>query len=207
MPKVSDAHIEARRTQIIVAACKCFSDKGFHQTTVRDICRQSGLSAGAVYGYFKSKEEIVEALAALGRRNTRALIESTRTDEEAPLSLARILCKAIGFFDSDDAGMSNRLDVRLWGEGLHTPQIRKLFHEGAHGVIELFADIVREGKGRKEINRGLDPNSVARVCVALCLGLQVQKALDPRADLAGCSDVIASLLSGEFRTEREGVES
>lgn len=200
MPKVTDAHIEARRRQIIEASCKCFSIKGFHQTTIRDICKQSGLSAGAVYGYFKSKEEIVEALAALGRQNTRALLESARTDEEAPLSLARILSMVVGLLNSDDAEMTNRLDVRLWGEGLHTPQIRKLFHEGAQGVIELFAQIVREGQERKEINAELDPDSAARLCVALCLGLQVQKALDPRADLAGCTEVVSSLLSGGFRT-------
>jgi AcrR family transcriptional regulator len=201
MPKVTDAHIEARRNQIIEAACKCFSINGFHQTTIRDICRQADLSAGAVYGYFRSKEEIIEALGALGRQNTRALLESARTAEEAPLSLAQVLNVAIGFLNSDDAEMNNRLGVRLWGEALHTPQIRRLLFERFHGVSELVAEIVREGQERKEIDAELDPDSAARVCVALFLGLQVQKALEPRADLAGCSEVISSLLSGEFRTE------
>ncbi len=38
-------------------------EQGFHKTTMADVIRESGLSAGAVYGYFKSKEEIVAAIA------------------------------------------------------------------------------------------------------------------------------------------------
>jgi hypothetical protein len=44
MPKVSQEHQESRRNQIIEAAMECFSKKGFHQTTMRDIVSESGLS-------------------------------------------------------------------------------------------------------------------------------------------------------------------
>ena len=56
MPKVSDAHVEARRQQILEAASACFARQGFHQTSVQDICKEAGLSAGAVYRYFPGKE-------------------------------------------------------------------------------------------------------------------------------------------------------
>lgn len=65
-----------------------------------------------------------------------------------------------------------------------------------------FAEIVREGQARGEIPARLDPDSVARVCVALCLGLEVQKALDPDGDLAGCGKVISALLAGTFTIQR-----
>ena len=52
MPKVTEAHLEARRQQILDAASACFSRQGFHQTTMQGICREVDLSPGAVYRYF-----------------------------------------------------------------------------------------------------------------------------------------------------------
>ncbi|KAB2345626.1 TetR/AcrR family transcriptional regulator [Actinomadura rudentiformis] len=64
MPRVSEEHLERRRAQILDAARACFIRKGFHETSMQDIFAESGLSAGAVYRYFKSKTEIIEALAS-----------------------------------------------------------------------------------------------------------------------------------------------
>ena len=60
-PKVSEAYIETRRNEILEAAFKCFSEKGFHNTTMQDIYKTANLSPGAVYNYFSSKEDIVIA--------------------------------------------------------------------------------------------------------------------------------------------------
>src|SRR6185295_20368911 len=73
MPKISDKQREGRRQQILDAALGCFSDDGFHQTGMADIVRQSGLSPGAVYLYFKSKDDLIEALADDRHRQEAAL--------------------------------------------------------------------------------------------------------------------------------------
>ena len=49
MPKVSQEHRDARRAQILRAAAACFERKGYQRTTMADIIRESGLSAGAIY--------------------------------------------------------------------------------------------------------------------------------------------------------------
>src|SRR5437588_12979287 len=63
MPKVSDEHLDARRRQIIDAAIVCFARDGFHRATMQDVCREAGLSPGAIYRYFPSKDAIIEAIA------------------------------------------------------------------------------------------------------------------------------------------------
>src|SRR3990172_676413 len=78
MPKVTQAHIDARRQQILDAARACFGRRGFHQTTTQEICREAGLSPGALYGYFRSKEEIIEAMGEETRRRNAALIETIK---------------------------------------------------------------------------------------------------------------------------------
>jgi AcrR family transcriptional regulator len=61
MPKVSIEYSEARRLQIIDAACRCFARKGFHQAPMRDIYQEVQLSHGAIYHYFRSKDDIFAA--------------------------------------------------------------------------------------------------------------------------------------------------
>lgn len=72
MPKVSQAHLDARRQQIVDAARTRFAEVGFARTSMPDIVRASGLSTGAIYRYFKSKDEIV---AAICEESSQALPE------------------------------------------------------------------------------------------------------------------------------------
>jgi AcrR family transcriptional regulator len=202
MPRVSQAHLAARREQVLTAACKCFSHNGFHGTTIRDVCREAGLSAGAVYAYFKSKDDMLEALAEMGRQNTRALLETARSAASAPDALAQLLSTVIHLFDADESQEGTRLDLRLWAEALHTPRIRTLFLQALPNTCAPFAEIVREGQARGEIASHVDADSAARLVVAVCLGLQVQKALDPATSIEGTADAISSLLTGSFTTKR-----
>lgn len=54
---------ERRRQQIIVAAKRVFSDKGFNKATMEDIAREAELSPGTLYLYFKNKEELYASLS------------------------------------------------------------------------------------------------------------------------------------------------
>ena len=56
MPKISEEAKEARRSQIVDAAVRCFARTGYYATTIEDIVRETGVSKGALYLYFPSKE-------------------------------------------------------------------------------------------------------------------------------------------------------
>ena len=58
MPRVSEAYERARRHQILDAAAKCFSRGGFSATSMPEIAAEAGLSVGALYRYFSSKEDL-----------------------------------------------------------------------------------------------------------------------------------------------------
>ncbi|PJI94673.1 TetR/AcrR family transcriptional regulator [Luteimicrobium subarcticum] len=83
-PRVSEEYREARRTEILDAARARFARDGFHQTSMDDVIREAGLSAGAVYGYFPSKTALVhavvdDALARVLRAFDAASAEITQT--------------------------------------------------------------------------------------------------------------------------------
>ena len=88
MPKVSPEYLAARRAQIIDTARDLFSAKGLSDTSMSDIVAASGMSVGAIYRYFASKDELVAAVAE-GRDGT---VEGDYPAAEPPAEiLARLL--------------------------------------------------------------------------------------------------------------------
>ena len=65
----------ANRAAILDAARAVFSEMGYDTATVRDIIRRTGLSVGAFYNYYRSKEEVYEALADDGARRFRPILK------------------------------------------------------------------------------------------------------------------------------------
>ncbi len=71
MPKLAPKTQQARREHILDAAERCFITKGFHPSTMDDICREAHVSSGALYTYFVSKEDLIWAYAS-GKKNALA---------------------------------------------------------------------------------------------------------------------------------------
>ena len=66
------------REAILDAARSVFADLGYGATSVRDIIRKTGLASGTFYNYFKSKEEVFEALMDDGMRRIRPRLRAER---------------------------------------------------------------------------------------------------------------------------------
>jgi AcrR family transcriptional regulator len=69
MPKVSDAHREERRRQILDGARRAFARHGYEGATVRRLEEETGLSRGAIFSYFPNKWELFFALATEDQRD------------------------------------------------------------------------------------------------------------------------------------------
>jgi AcrR family transcriptional regulator len=123
VPKVTEQHRLARQDEIIDAALAAFRRKGFHATSMAEIIAESGLSSGAIYGYFASKTDIVHAVA------TR--IVSARVDElhaaamldpmPEPAHVIRTILQ--GLIDAD--GLPTVL-LQVWGEAVTDRALRDL---------------------------------------------------------------------------------
>src|SRR5271168_4730294 len=81
----------ANRTAILDSAREVFGEMGFEAATVRDIIRRTGLSVGAFYNYYRSKEEVFDALADDGARRFKPILQAQSakaTDFESYLRAA-----------------------------------------------------------------------------------------------------------------------
>ena len=63
MPRLTPASAAKRRLHIIEAAMRCFRAHGFTAASVDDICGEAAISKGAFYSHFRSKEDLVHAIA------------------------------------------------------------------------------------------------------------------------------------------------
>src|SRR3979490_365578 len=67
-----------RRGQILHAAQVCVARRGFHQTTMHDICAEAGISVGLIYRYFENKDAVISAMADEHKRKIQEVLEEAR---------------------------------------------------------------------------------------------------------------------------------
>ena len=167
MPKVVPEYKEQARTRIIEQALEMFSERGFYRTRMADIAGSLGVSKGAIYQYFESKEQLfVEALRHHGERRAgvvRGFLESGSLES---ISTGE-------FFDE-------MLELRLGSLALSTDLLRETARNEAlrrmlvgisegwgRGLVELIDEMKRDGTIRADI----DSSSLSRGIVALRDGL------------------------------------
>ncbi len=181
MPKVSQAHLDARRQQILDAAQACFARDGLHCATMQDIIRECGLSAGAIDSYFPGKEDIIAAIAEERHARERAFIAESGAAADAGAALSGLAQHFLSALRGADERDRRRVGVQLWAEALRDERIRDIIRRGVDGPRALIADLVRRAQRRGELPQALAPDAFARVVIALFHGFVLQQAWDERA--------------------------
>lgn len=139
MPKVKEEHRLLRRSEITRAALRCFTRKGFAATSMTDIIKESGLSAGAIYGYFSGKEELIEAAVSDLLTDTFPPIDPARwpdqptTADMLVISLIENLTNRVG-----DA----TLLLQVWGQACTTPALKTAASEVGKRLRTLFFEFL-----------------------------------------------------------------
>jgi AcrR family transcriptional regulator len=178
MPKVSQAYLDARRGEILDAAIVCFSREGFHRTTMVEIVKESGVSPGAIYNYFDSKEEIIEAIAEGRREVELALIaEATQADTVVD-ALRRLRDAFFGDLKNPKERLRRRLSIQLWAEAQRNPRILKLVRGSFEGPLKMLSGILAEAQRRGEISEKVDAEATARFLIGAFFGLVLQVEWD-----------------------------
>lgn len=195
MPKVSAAHLEARRQQIIDAALECFARQGFHRTTMQDLVHETGLSFGAIYRYFKTKDEIIEAVADQRHARERDLISAAVRHADLSEVFDQLSRDFLEALDDPKQRKQRRLGIQIWAEALRNPRMLKLARRGVDEPRQLLGGLIRAAQERGEISSELDPDAAARVIISVFHGFVLQQAWDPRVEIGPYRKVVSELLT------------
>jgi TetR/AcrR family transcriptional regulator, transcriptional repressor of aconitase len=178
MPKVSQSYLDARRSQILEAAIVCFSREGFHRATMQDIVRQSRLSPGAIYNYFESKEEIIEAIANERHAKEQLLMSEARKEADPAGVLKRIRDGFFGELRDPKERLRRRVGIQLWAEAQRNPAVLKIVRRGVNGPHKLLRAIISDAQRRREISDEVDADATARLMIAAFQGFVLQMEWD-----------------------------
>jgi len=180
MPKVSETYLQARRAQILDAAWTCLARKGYHQTTMQDICRESGLSNGAIYRYFASKQEILVAIFDRVAEVSRQIVTAARDSTESPRNALETIGRVtFAYFDQPNFESVSRADIEIWPEMMRDETLRERFREDLrywHGVV---SGLLAEAQQRGELRSDLDPNVAAALDMCAFEGLRRYRLIYP----------------------------
>ncbi|MEL7129284.1 MAG: helix-turn-helix domain-containing protein [Pseudomonadota bacterium] len=122
----------ANRQCILEAARSVFARIGYEATTVRDIIRETNLAAGTFYNYFKSKEEVFEAISDESAARFRPLLKDVRARADG---FEEFICGAYrAYFQFLADENAEALDkgaphVALIGVRVDTPEMQAVFEE------------------------------------------------------------------------------
>ena len=176
MPRVSQAHLDARRAQIIDAARGRFASHGFARTSMTDLVEASGLSIGAIYRYFASKDEIVTAICEQASRAFPAELTAPAVQEF--LEHIRAMAREEGHA---------RLVAQIYAEAAISPPLAALVQQQLADLRDAVAALL---PGRQQA----DAARIAEAFVAVCHGygqqLAVRGDLDPAPFTAALMAII-----------------
>jgi AcrR family transcriptional regulator len=203
MPKVSQAHKDARRQQILVAATRCVAAQGFHRTTMADVIREAGLSAGAVYGYFKSKTELIRAIADTALGTAAERLEEL-VDTPGLLGPATVVEEFLASALQAYGDTSPRVAVQVWAEAARDPEVAAMASARIRDLQDVLTRLVRRCQSDGTLGRGGEPELMAQVLVGLLPGYVLQRLLDPQVTtesyVRGAVDLMGSApVSGRRR--------
>lgn len=133
----------ANRRAILYAGRLVFARIGFEAATVRDIIRETELASGTFYNYFKSKEEVFEAIAADSAHRFRARLKDVRAQATEFESYVHDAYQAyFGFIatENEEAIRNGSPHLALIGVRVDTPEMHAIAEEIRADFEHVFSD-------------------------------------------------------------------
>jgi TetR/AcrR family transcriptional regulator, repressor for uid operon len=174
MPRtVNPLNAEIRRREILDAAQACFERRGFHGTSMVEICAQACMSPGGLYRYFPSKESIIAAMAEDERRGASLAFDTVRTSDNFLLALSQLCEKfAEAYADPSRAAFA----AELMAEAVRNPKFAAVAREAEGRIRAEVSDLLRAGQAMGHVDTTLDAEEAAAVLMAAADGLGLRLA-------------------------------
>jgi len=169
---------EETRAKILSAAEKLFAHEGYDATGVAEICAEAGVSKGAFYHHFDSKQSVFLTLLEQWLERLDAEMERIRAGSMDGTQALVDMAAVTGGVFSDARG---RLPIFLefWTKAIHDPQVWQTVPEQFARYQRFISDLLRQGMEQSGLGEA-DTDSAARLVLALAIGMLVQGLVNPQ---------------------------
>lgn len=204
-PQSPTQKADKKRVEVLRAAAKCFRKHGFHQTSMQQICTETGLGPGAVYRYFTGKEAIIEAMVEDERRQARAIMLQMRDAESLPQALNATTRL---FAERYRAGGDASLMTEVYAEGMRSKRIGAVLRKIEAEWVMGLTNILRVAQARGQLDASLDAAQTALFLTGMWDGMIIRQHFhahdDPNALPAFYEVMIERLLARDGKADSRG---
>ena len=194
MPRISEARRAAQREKIVNALLESVTEKGIADTSMADVIERSGLSAGAIYGYFASKDEILIAAAHVVVQD-RAADFAELADRDPVPSPSQAVGQIAGTLP--DVARNSRAMMQVWGQAMTHEVLKTWTSRILENILAAIAIYLRAWFTQAG---HADPDDAARrsapAFLAFVQGYIVQTALRGDVDMDSYVEGIDTLVGG-----------
>jgi AcrR family transcriptional regulator len=166
---------EETRTNLMNAAVKLFSERGFNAASVDDICAEAKISKGAFYHHFESKQALFLALLDGWLKIIDSAIEASK-DKTAPETFLQMAEAFPYIFET--AGNHLPMFMEFWLQASRDEKIWQASIAPYRRYHKYFTSLIKKGVDEGSFVN-VDPQIAARLIVSAAMGLLLQSLLDP----------------------------
>jgi AcrR family transcriptional regulator len=150
---------------------------GFHASSMQDVLREAGLSAGGVYRYFPSKAAIVAAIAEETVGDVIRVIEEVTGAEPVP-PVEETMARVLSAVDAHTGPQGNaRIAMQVWAEALREPALADLVQVTYGRIRASFVELARRSREAGRLPADADPEQVGTVLFSMVPGYILQRLL------------------------------
>jgi AcrR family transcriptional regulator len=167
---------EETRARIIESAIKLFSNQGFNTTSVDHICVEAGISKGAFYHHFESKQALFLALLDGWLQAIDQAIEASK-DQTAPETFMQMTEAFPYIFETAGEGLP--MFFEFWLQASRDQKVWEASIAPYRRYHKYFTSLIKKGVEEGSFVE-VDPELASRMIVSTAMGLFLQNLLDPR---------------------------
>lgn len=151
--------------QLLAAAIELFAEQGFHATKTRDIPARIGMSTGAMYAHFRSKEDLLFEISLTGHRRGVATLAGAATDVADPADQLARMVRAFSVYHARFHMIGKIVHYELYGMTQeHLAHVLELRRHTA----TLIEDVIRRGV-ESDVLTAPDVTGTGRAVLSLCV--------------------------------------
>ncbi|MFZ9501820.1 MAG: TetR/AcrR family transcriptional regulator [Beijerinckiaceae bacterium] len=178
MPKLTQDQQAERRARILDAAERCFARSGFRGATMQDICREAGVSPGALYTWFDSKEAIIGGIVARNRDEVLASFAPMAQAGDFMQGMAETLAGCV----LNQPRAKSVLCLEVAAEATRNPAVAQMMARFDEAVSASLAQIIERAAAAGQIAPTLPTRDLVAALNAMAEGLFWRRAVDPVFD-------------------------
>ena len=169
-PKVSLSYRKNIKNRIIANAITTFSKYGYDKSRMDDIAKNSDLSKGTIYLYFKNKEDLFNTISEENinyLKNQLSKIFDTKED----------LITCIENFYAEFNDQRYKMFFEAISESSRNPRLKQLMYQQRKKILQLIVDYLNIQKERGFIRKNIELTDLAYGFISLYDGLKINKVL------------------------------